>query len=174
MYNGLPASSLLDVTKRLIKAQSFSHYENDVVENVIEGFYTLESQVEQTPGVEKETTPSLGNQNSENNPIRAIFSSSQSISANRLVPCIIQNHDVNVLRLYNMQRLEKIRTASIQDIPYSEEEWLNLSEEEKRFHRDYMDLLRALKMEYPPEINLSASLIPPREAIVVVRVLQDI
>ncbi|CAG8453597.1 7910_t:CDS:2 [Acaulospora morrowiae] len=187
MYSGSSASSLLDITKRLVKSQSLLHYENDAVEDVIEGVYTLDHQLDQMSEEGRVGSFSQGEEigstslpsdhiNSEisTTSIRTMLNSSQSIPANLLIPYAIENHDVKVLKFYHAQRLEKIRTSSIQDIPYSEDEWLNLSEEEKSFHRDYMDLLRTLKVECPPGVNLSASLIPPREAIVVVRVLQDV
>ncbi|CAG8473538.1 6621_t:CDS:2, partial [Racocetra fulgida] len=84
------------------------------------------------------------------------------------------NNPDDVLKLYHSQRSEKIKFFAIQELPLSQETRLKLSERERIFHSKYSDLLRRYKCEYPPSLNLSATLVPPKEALTAVRVLKDI
>ncbi|CAG8434085.1 5286_t:CDS:10 [Diversispora eburnea] len=208
MYNGLSVTSLLEVTRRSIKASTLPLYEDETVQGIVEGIFTLDQIIENSQNSvlgEQENSQTNINENrdqfnrlnrnvSENESMLSIEeepllsssqlsrtsnhtiinSTSQNVTANQFIPRLIQNQDIKVLQLYHSYRLEKIKNSTIQDIPYSEDVWLNLSEEEKNFYKEYKELLENLKEKSPSIINLSANLIPPREALVVIRVISDI
>ncbi|RHZ56064.1 hypothetical protein Glove_406g36 [Diversispora epigaea] len=212
MYNGLSVTSLLEVTRRSIKAPTLPLYEDETVQGIVEGIFTLDQIIENSQNSvseEQENSQTNTNENrdlvtpqfnrlnrnfSENESMLSIEeepllsssqlsrtqnhttinSSSQNDIANQFISRLIQNQDIKVLQLYHSYRLEKIKNSTIQDIPYSEDVWLNLSEEEKNFYKEYKELLGNLKEKSPSIINLSANLIPPREALVVIRVISDI
>ncbi|CAG8466038.1 4780_t:CDS:2 [Scutellospora calospora] len=152
---GETAVPLIDTAKRTRKIQSISLYEGDKIREILDEISILQDHVE-----------SLNDQslNDLNNPE----------DETKLLIQLVQNHDLKVLKLYHSQRSEKIKFFAIQELPLSQEMRLKLSERERIFHSKYSDLLRKYKCEYPPSLNLSATLVPPKEALTTVRVLKDI
>ncbi|CAG8718936.1 3165_t:CDS:2 [Cetraspora pellucida] len=150
---GETAVPLIDTAKRTRKTQNVSLYEGDKVREILDEISILQDQ-------------SLNNQSLDdlNNPD----------DETKLLIQLVQNHNLKVLKLYHSQRSEKVKFFAIQELPLSQETRLKLSERERIFHSKYSDLLRKYKCEYPPSLNLSATLVPPKEALTAVRVLKDI
>ncbi|CAG8625349.1 20310_t:CDS:2 [Gigaspora margarita] len=152
---GETAVPLIDTAKRTRKTQSVSLYEGEKVREILDEISILQEHLE-----------SLNDQD-----LNDINSSEYET---KLLIQLVQNHDLKVLKLYHSQRSEKIKFIAIQELPLSQEMRLKLSERERIFHSKYSDLLRKYKCEYPPSLNLSATLVPPKEALTAVRVLKDI
>ncbi|RIB12926.1 hypothetical protein C2G38_2144815 [Gigaspora rosea] len=162
---GETAVPLIDTTKRTRKTQSVSLYEGEKVREILDEISILQEHLESL------NDQGLNDQGLNDQGLNDINSPEYET---KLLIQLVQNHDLKVLKLYHSQRSEKIKFIAIQELPLSQEMRLKLSERERIFHSKYSDLLRKYKCEYPPSLNLSATLVPPKEALTAVRVLKDI
>ncbi|CAG8849679.1 10451_t:CDS:2, partial [Racocetra persica] len=136
---GETAVQLIDTAKRTRKIQNVSLYEGDKVREILDETSILQDHIE---ALNNRSLDDLNNPDDET----------------KLLIQLVQNHNLKVLKLYHSQRSEKIKFFAIQELPLSQETRLKLSERERIFHSKYSDLLRKYKCEYPPSLNLSATL----------------